>query len=103
MTSRGYMRGVFITLGIYVLVFVLMVLFVMSDEPTTNAGRTMHLFLQYICGFPLVLLHPNLPFFIESPTPASRPAQGKSEFRNARAGRLVGGRLPGQVTFGALA
>lgn len=43
-----------------------MILFAMSDEPTTNAGRTMHFVFQYVCGFPLVLLHPNLPFFIES-------------------------------------
>lgn len=55
-----------ILIGIEVLLFVVMIFFLMSDEPTNSVGRTLYLGLKYVLGFPLVLINENYPFFLDS-------------------------------------
>ncbi len=55
-----------ILIGIEVFVFVLMIIFLMSDEPTNPIGRFLYLSLKYVLGFPLVLINEEYPFFLSS-------------------------------------
>lgn len=66
MTRSGYIRGVLTAFAVYGLVFIVMLFSVMTDQSVPLFGRSMHFVLKYVCGFPLVLLNSELPFFLES-------------------------------------
>ena len=55
-----------ILMGVEVLLFIVMIFFLMSDEPTNPVGRALYLGIKYILGFPLVLINDNYPFFLDS-------------------------------------
>jgi len=55
-----------ILIGIEVLLIIVMIFFLMSDEPTNPVGRTLYIGLKYVLGFPLVLINENYPFFLDS-------------------------------------
>lgn len=59
-------KTMLVLIGIEVVLFVVMVFFTMSDEPTNPVGRTLYLGLKYVLGFPLVLINDNYPFFLDS-------------------------------------
>jgi hypothetical protein len=63
---RKYLYGVLKALGIYILVFLVMVLSIMTDEKTPAFGSLMYKVFKNVCGFPLVLMNSNFPFFLES-------------------------------------
>lgn len=57
---------VLLLIAVELSVFSLMILFVMSDESTSDLGKSLYFMLKYIMGFPLVLINKELPFFLES-------------------------------------
>lgn len=46
-----------------------MVLFLMTDENVSVVGKALTYLVQYVFGFPLVLLNSDYPFFLNSNTP----------------------------------
>ena len=59
-------KTLFLLIGIQLLVFVVMIVFVMSDEPANPIGSSLHYILKYILGFPLVIINDSYPFFLNS-------------------------------------
>lgn len=47
------------------LFFILMISFIMSDEPIGLIGKSLVIVVKYILGFPLVLLNNEYPFFLD--------------------------------------
>lgn len=68
MIKRIYIRGILTAFTIYAVFFIITILSVMTDSAIPAFGRIMHFVLKYICGFPLVLLGSDFPFFLESRT-----------------------------------
>ncbi len=50
---------------VYIATFVLLLLFVMSDEGPHFLAKYIYIFLKWFCGLPLVLVDGNMPFFLE--------------------------------------
>ena len=46
-----------------------MVLFLMADENVSAVGKSLTYLVQYVFGFPLVLLNSDYPFFLNSNNP----------------------------------
>ncbi len=65
----SFIKIFFAITGIEILIFILMVFFVMTDEPIGLVGQFMGTIVKYVLGFPLVLINSDYPFFIDSNKP----------------------------------
>ena len=58
-----------ILLGTETALFILMIFFIMTDEPVLPIGKGIYSAFKYGAGFPLVLVNDDFPFFIDSHNP----------------------------------
>lgn len=65
----NFIKTFFVITGIEIIFFILMIFFVMTDEPIGVIGKSLGVFVKYVLGFPLVLLNSEYPFFINSSKP----------------------------------
>lgn len=59
-------KVILVLIALETVLFVAMIFFVMTDEPSNSIGRILYLSLKYILGFPLVLINENYPFFLDA-------------------------------------
>lgn len=65
----NFVKTFFTIAGIEVVFFILMVFFVMTDEPVGVIGKSLGVIVKYVLSFPLVLFNSEYPFFINSSKP----------------------------------
>tara|TARA_B100001939_G_scaffold135221_1_gene117402 strand:- start:355 stop:654 length:300 start_codon:yes stop_codon:yes gene_type:complete len=65
----SFIKSFFVIAGIEVVFLLLMIFFVMTDEPIGMIGKSLGIIVKYVLGFPLVLLNGEYPFFINSSKP----------------------------------
>lgn len=67
----SFFRLFFIIAVIEIVLFILMMFFVMTDESIGVFGKILGFIVENILSFPLTLLNREYPFFMDSPEPPS--------------------------------
>ncbi len=64
-----YIKTALILIGVEGLLFIIMIMFVMTDESVGIAEKSLGVIVKYILGFPLILLDKEYPFFLNHSKP----------------------------------
>lgn len=65
----NFIKIFFIIVIIEILLFILMIFFIMTDESIGIIGKLLVKFVKYVLGFPLILFNNDYPFFMDRNTP----------------------------------
>jgi len=65
-----FIKIFFAIAAIEFLFFIMMIFFVMTDQPIGTVGSSLGVVIKYVLGFPLVLINDEYPFFINTNKPS---------------------------------